>query len=766
MSSQELEQYFTNIEDFVGDCQEKIGPHLKLCQQIHRKIRDDEKLFKLSKPKLALLQLYTDGMDYDQICHQLAANEEEFLATDEANSTCSLVNLTTELMCRMDTNPTELQLLIDVPLKNLETTGHSSSQNSGADDSDSEADESEANENEDNDSDNLDGEESDISNGREDDELDETEHVSGDDSKSSTDEGLVASDDDENSNSSEIDEPEASNKVDSEQSDSSDNEDSNDSDDSAYNELDKQLFEHYLNDENDSDKGEEDDPIEDLAGASEVDSDEEMQEEPAQQEEESGQEKKDDSENEDDVDTQKNKKQKKKVHFDSTVTSKLNKNPLKKVHLPTFSRSDVDSQFFSVRQSEYIADEDIIGADNFGDIDFMEDIPDDEEENGGAKATYKDFFDDAPAIEESQRITSEDKDADSWGLHTFDEADHLDNSDANNSGAQRLSGETTESNSADQVKSRFEKELELETRLRQELEESNISEKPWALKGEVQAADRPTNSVLTEYLEFRSGAKLRPIINEELCARIERVILDRFRTKAFNDVERKAKLVENPFEYKKKMVLDQEKSSKSLSKIYEEEYLKKQRMDTAKKAEEELPEHKKIRLAYEELEGYLDALSNAHYTPKLRNPELKIVSNLPAMQLEENTPVVANDSDLLAPQEITVPVRGLLKGDLEKTSTDKKRERRHKKHKQHLKFTEQEKKISAKVKTAASTGKKIDADTSAKVVNAALKTGQVKRMDTAGATVKSSSSFFKQLSEQHSVASKLASKKRKRDDNR
>ncbi|KAA0184549.1 hypothetical protein HAZT_HAZT004699 [Hyalella azteca] len=496
-----------------------------------------------------------------------------------------------------------------------------------------------------------------------DDELDETEHVSGDDSKSSTDEGLVASDDDENSNSSEIDEPEASNKVDSEQSDSSDNEDSNDSDDSAYNELDKQLFEHYLNDENDSDKGEEDDPIEDLAGASEVDSDEEMQEEPAQQEEESGQEKKDDSENEDDVDTQKNKKQKKKVHFDSTVTSKLNKNPLKKVHLPTFSRSDVDSQFFS-------------------------------------------------------------------------------------------------------VKSRFEKELELETRLRQELEESNISEKPWALKGEVQAADRPTNSVLTEYLEFRSGAKLRPIINEELCARIERVILDRFRTKAFNDVERKAKLVENPFEYKKKMVLDQEKSSKSLSKIYEEEYLKKQRMDTAKKAEEELPEHKKIRLAYEELEGYLDALSNAHYTPKLRNPELKIVSNLPAMQLEENTPVVANDSDLLAPQEITVPVRGLLKGDLEKTSTDKKRERRHKKHKQHLKFTEQEKKISAKVKTAASTGKKIDADTSAKVVNAALKTGQVKRMDTAGATVKSSSSFFKQLSEQHSVASKLASKKRKRDDNR
>ena len=43
--------------------------------------------------------------------------------------------------------------------------------------------------------------------------------------------------------------------------------------------------------------------------------------------------------------------------------------------------------------------------------------------------------------------------------------------------------------------------------LRQRLEEGNISEKPWILKGEVRAADRPENSVMEEYLEYNSGLR-------------------------------------------------------------------------------------------------------------------------------------------------------------------------------------------------------------------------------------------------------------------
>jgi len=43
---------------------------------------------------------------------------------------------------------------------------------------------------------------------------------------------------------------------------------------------------------------------------------------------------------------------------------------------------------------------------------------------------------------------------------------------------------------------------------------------------------------------------------------------------AWDDVERKVKQTDEVYEYKKKIVLDQEKSKLSLSQLYEQEYLK------------------------------------------------------------------------------------------------------------------------------------------------------------------------------------------------
>ncbi|RWS06204.1 U3 small nucleolar ribonucleoprotein MPP10-like protein [Dinothrombium tinctorium] len=305
------------------------------------------------------------------------------------------------------------------------------------------------------------------------------------------------------------------------------------------------------------------------------------------------------------------------------------------------------------------------------------------------------------------------------------------------------------------TKSTFEKQQEKVKEKIKKLELQNLSGKPWQLKGEIGAEKRPENSLLEEHLQFDHTSRQPPLITEETTKTLEEIIKQRIKDGIWDDVERKQKQVQKPFEYRQRLLLDHEKSKASLAQVYEEEYLKKQKEHNA---EEENSEHKEIKQMMKKLFLQLDALSNFNFTPKLAEPEVKLINNLPAITVEEATPLTVSDAALLAPEEVVDKPRAELKATSEKDSTDKKRERRLKKKLQGRKFKHQQ--MKAKMQTGSNYTKLEISQKVKEAKKADLKNEENKELKSA---LKSSKAFFAKLQDQihNSAQVKKAKKKEK-----
>ncbi|CDQ80196.1 unnamed protein product [Oncorhynchus mykiss] len=153
----------------------------------------------------------------------------------------------------------------------------------------------------------------------------------------------------------------------------------------------------------------------------------------------------------------------------------------------------------------------------------------------------------------------------------------------------------------------------------QDLEKAAIGEKPWKLTGDVSAQTRPENSLLEVDVAFDSASRMAPAVTEETTLQLEDIIKQRIKDQVWDHVVRKEKPTE-------------EKSKLSLAEVYEQEYLKQNQQKTE---DEENPAHVEIQKLVDSLFLKLDALSNFHFTHKLPVPEVKVVSNLPSIAMEE-----------------------------------------------------------------------------------------------------------------------------------
>lgn len=441
-------------------------------------------------------------------------------------------------------------------------------------------------------------------------------------------------------------------------------------------------------------------------------------------------------------------------------------------------KTEVDDQFFKMSEMEKFLDfedkkelnkDKKEESEDEDAIDMFDEIPDSKE-----AIMYREYF----ASKENHESDEEDEDEDEI-KYEGSEYGGSDNevSDSDDNSKKKVSSKLLPSSDEEDdgvVKSSHEVSEERLAKKISKLEERAVGAKPWQMGGEVAAPVRPENSLLAEHLEYDTAARQAPTVTEDVARKLEDIIRQRVKDKAWDDVERKIKPVEDPVEYKKKLVLDQEKSKLSLAQVYEEEYMKLSENATSKKpsvglldkdVDEETPtEVEEIKTMMNTLFRKLDSLTHLHYTPKQKSAELKIVRNIPSINMEEVAPTAASNAALLAPAEVVDKEKGELMEDKEKSKTDKKRERRQKKAIKRATIREREKREALVNKINPGLGNKYSKGKAMKKLEEAEKHGKVvtiknKEKDK---TVKTSKAFFTSLQEEvkTQVKEKAAKKKK------
>ncbi|XP_050319788.1 U3 small nucleolar ribonucleoprotein protein MPP10 [Bactrocera neohumeralis] len=471
--------------------------------------------------------------------------------------------------------------------------------------------------------------------------------------------------------------------------------------------------------------------------------------------------------------------------------------------------SVVDDKFFKLSEMEaFLEDEDAKEmrrknkkGDNALDatVDYFADdlgIGDEEEDDEDANPTYQDFFDEededvdvslekptkkqkdhfkeVPSEDDEDMSVDGNEDDEEEDAEDDSEDENMQSEDENpdsdnevktrNEGLQPASSGTDDSEDEEDHKepmpqSSFEiRQERLQQRIR-EYEEEVLGEKPWQLRGEIQATSRPANSLLEELLEFESTVRPAPVITEHTTRCLEDIIKQRIKDKAWDDPQPKLKPLQSPHEFRKQLILDQEKSKESLAQVYEKEYQKeldKFDPNRADAGEEEPKEHKEIKQLMRALFVKLDALSNFHFTPKPVAPEARIITNTPAVNMEEVAPVAISDAKLLAPEEVYRGPKNELVGKTERNRTDKNRERRKKKQKQRVINRLLDEKSKKKQELGIAPTKK---EENAKLLKSLTKHRNVEKLNTTSddqRALKSSKSFFSKLQDTTSVAGQAA----------
>lgn len=314
--------------------------------------------------------------------------------------------------------------------------------------------------------------------------------------------------------------------------------------------------------------------------------------------------------------------------------------------------SELNDDFFNLeefnRQTVGMEDKSENEADD-EDIDYFNEVPSDDDEEA---IYYEDFFD-KPGAKDSRASSNTIRNTQNSNENLLEE----DYDTAVNSAKLDLFADEPEPSESDNEQDSSKKSMSTYERQQidiqrqiEQLEQEAIADKKWALMGEVDAQNRPADSLLTEDVEFDRTAKPVPVVTTDVTESIEQLIRRRIQEYNFDDLQKRVISDMSSQRMKPQFELSDQKSSKSLAEIYEDDY--KNVPQDAGVSEELKKSHDEISNLFSSLCYKLDALSSAHFIPKPAQKSLEVRVDTAAISMEDAQPLSMSSASTLAPQEI------------------------------------------------------------------------------------------------------------------
>lgn len=326
----------------------------------------------------------------------------------------------------------------------------------------------------------------------------------------------------------------------------------------------------------------------------------------------------------------------------------------------------LNDEFFDIDDfnKQILALENTNNADDEEEIDFFDDLGEDDDDE---QMEYFDDFYEKPGKVYSSKASqlksskemNKDEDNEEEYEGEIDDDEVLNEEEYDNAvGSAMLDlfdDENRKSNDTENLSSYQKQQQQIQAEIAA-LESELVADKKWTMKGEIASKDRPQDSLLDDpesaSLEFDRTSKPVPVITQEVTESIEDLIKRRIKEGEFDDLPKRIITDISKFHNRQKFELSEQKSSKSLAEIYEDQY---NNVDENKEVSEELQkQHDEISELFTKVTHKLDSLCSAHFIPKphqMKTIDIK-VSDAASISMEDAQPLHVSNETTLAPQEI------------------------------------------------------------------------------------------------------------------